>query len=160
MSFSIKQLLLGMAVVAVALAALLTAHKPFVATLVRLATLSISILLAYGIWTSDRETRAFRIGFLCWGGVFFLSNVLIQTKMLDLGVDDLADQLVGWFYPDEFQFSRTGTIIGVTSGGGTWLLRDFKLIFQCIVSLLLGFIGGWVTVYFYRKRQKMSDSTR
>ncbi len=46
---------------------------------------------------------------------------------------------------------------GFGDGGGGWVSRfpNFHSVCHCLFLLLLGIIGGWVTVYFYRKRQKM-----
>ena len=38
-----------------------------------------------------------------------------------------------------------------------WLNR-FDTIGQSLIALILGLVGGWVTVYFYRKRQRMRET--
>jgi nitrate reductase NapE component len=68
---------------------------------------------------------------------------------LELGIDDLL-KLIG---PANVQssadpFERSREII------------RFLYIGRCLFALLLGLIGGWVTVYFYHKRQRMLANNR
>jgi hypothetical protein len=147
MSFSIKQLLFCMAVIAFGLVALLSA-KPVLGKLFDLLTLGILIAAAYGAWLSHGEIRAFRVGFLCWAVVYFF----LVKKTFDVGIYDLIKRVHPEFQPM--------IVPPVGYGGGGFVTRfpTFYLVCHSLLLLLLGVIGGWVTVYFYRKRQRMHQS--
>ena len=154
MVFSLKQLLAIVLVVSVGLAALANADKPLIVGVVRLLTLMVLVLAAYSVWTSEREARAFRIGFVCWGGVYFLIHVAPRIGDLNLGTDMVLSPILGILQPDAFERDRQGVITGVHET----LYAQFFYIGHCLLTFLFGLIGGWVTVYFYRKRQRMQKT--
>jgi hypothetical protein len=65
--------------------------------------------------------------------------VVIQTDRIDLGTEMLL--------------SRMARHLALTSPRFSWAL--YERIGHLLVSLVSGVIGSWVTVYFYRKRQRM-----
>jgi hypothetical protein len=151
MSFSIKQLLGLILVFSLGLGALIGSNNPLIASLAKPIVVGVFALFAYGIWTSKAETRAFRIGFLCWGGLYFLLYAVGDGKTIDLGLRYLPDRLITTFAPNILIRDAQGTI---TQVNGEWLDR-FRLIGRCVLSIVLGIVGGWVTVHFYHKRQRM-----
>lgn len=150
MSFSVKQLFVVVLVISAGLAALANADKPFVAAVMRLSILAVLVIVAYSIWTSEGEPRAFRIGFLSWGGLYFLLHVVLDVESLHFGTRSLLSPLLK-LQPDVFERDTQGVITGVHGS----LYDQFFRIGHCLFALLFGLIGGWVTVYFYRKRQQM-----
>jgi len=143
MAFSIKQLLFCIAVVAFALVAVLN-DEPILGKLFDLLTLGILIATAYGAWLSHGELRAFRVGFLCWAVLYFL----LVKKTFDVGVHDLIGRAYRAIQPPSqapIQF--------------VYLFHNFHSVCHSLFLLLLGVIGGWVTVYFYRKRQRALTSS-
>jgi hypothetical protein len=159
MAFSIKHLLVVFLFAALGLAALLNAHLPIVAELADLITLLTIVLIGYGVWISDGELRAFRIGFVCWAGTYF-----IATKWFSIAFNIATGkvlQIIKWpLEPRALQSAgRTGEVSGpieeeFLNAQGRWMDR-FDTIGHCLFALLFGLVGGWVTVYFYRKRQRM-----
>jgi hypothetical protein len=139
MAFSIKQLLFGMAVVAFGLVALLNS-RPILGKLFDLLTLGILIATAYGAWISHGESRAFRIGFLCWAVLYFA----LFKKTFDVGIHELVRRAYDLVQPTAFTQSPFFTYHA-----------NFNSVFHSLFLLLLGLVGGYVTVYFYRKRQRM-----
>ena len=93
--------------------------------------------MAYGIWATAGEDRAFCTGFLLWGGLFYLLFVVIQTDRVDLGTEMLL--------------MRLGKQLNLTSPRFTWAL--YEKTGHLLISIVSGVIGSWVTVYFYRKRK-------
>ncbi|HEX2475899.1 MAG TPA: hypothetical protein VHK01_14205 [Lacipirellulaceae bacterium] len=157
MAFSIKQLLFSMAVVAFGLVAMLSEYRPHLGKLFDLLTLGILIAVAYGVWLASGERRAFRIGFLCWALLYFF----LFKKTLDVGISELitrayraVSQPVVVLPPGT---GGGGIAGGGFGGGGAWPIPygNFAPVFHSMFLLLLGVIGGWVTVYVYRKRERM-----
>ncbi len=146
MAFSIKQLLFCIAVVAFGLMAMFSVSKPDLGTLFDLLTLGILIGMAYGAWLSTGESRAFRVGFLGWALLYFF----LFVKKFDVGIYDLADLAYRATVPPAFLPSTPRG--GFDPGFG---YSNYYRVFHCLFLLLLGLVGGWVTVYFYRKRQRM-----
>ncbi len=151
MSFSLKHLLFVILVAAVGLAALTNADLPFVAEFVNLCTLAIIILMGYGAWISAGSQRAFRIGFVAWS-IFY---VVLSVKLLGYQFAHVTYTLLnlGWraLLPSRIS-SLTGDAF--MEAEADWISR-FMHVGQCLFALLFGLLGGWVTVYFYRKRQRM-----
>jgi hypothetical protein len=160
MAFSIKQLLFCVAVLAFGLVAMLSEDNAVLGHLFDLLTLGVLIGMAYGAWLSAGETRAFRVGFLCWSLLYFF----LFKKIFDVGIADLIsggylDLIVhafttggipqGMKIPEPPVFSQRGV--------GAYLYPNFHLVFHSLLLLLLGIIGGWVTMFFYRKRQRILD---
>lgn len=156
MAFNVKQLLVCVAVVAFALAALVMANKPYVTSLGRFATIGFHVFMSYEIWTTEGERRAFRVGFLACGCVYFLFHVVLNVDALNFGTATLISPLLTVIHPDVYVRDSQGTITGIHG----ILYENFFLVGHCFLTLLFGVIGGWITVYFYRKRQKLLDSTR
>jgi hypothetical protein len=149
MAFSIKQLLFWMAIVAFGLVAMFS-RKPVIGMLFDLLTLGILIAAAYGAWLSYGELRAFRVGFLCWAVVYFL---LFKQKF-NVPVNDLIRRAYRAVQPPIPGLQNGGGF----GGGGFGLHPNFNSVFHSLFLLLLGVVGGWVTVYFYRKRQRMLET--
>ena len=74
MAFGLKHLLFVILVAAVGLAALLNADRPPMADIIELTTFVIIVVVGYGIWTSDGQRRSFRIGFVCWSGLYYVAT--------------------------------------------------------------------------------------
>jgi hypothetical protein len=117
-------------------------------------TLGILIAMAYGAWLTHGESRAFRVGFLCWAVLYFI----LFKKTFEIGVPELMRLA----YNRALQTpTATHTWVGGSGGvGGVFVpgpyrFMNFHPVSHSLVLLLLGLIGGWVTVYFYRKRQRM-----
>ena len=151
MSFSIKQLLIFVFLVATGTVALANAENYFAANMVRLATTFVLILTAYGIWSSVGETRVFRVGFLCWCGIYFLLHVVLDVKNLNIGTSYFVSKLSAILEPGIYERNAQGRITGIHGA----LLDRFELIAHSLFSLLFGLIGGWITLYFYRRRQRV-----
>jgi len=153
MSFSVKQLLAVVLIISAGFAALANADKVIVNSMTQFAVLIVLVLVAYGNWVSDQEARAFRIGFLAWGGIYFLFHVVMPGNYLNLGTDWLLYPLLNTLQPEVYERDSQGVITGVHGG----LQHRFLLIGHRSLTLFVGLIGGWVTVYFYRKRQRMLE---
>ena len=149
MTFSIRHLLFVMLVVAFGVAALTNANLPLVAELFDVFTPLTIIILGYMAWVSVGEQRSFRIGFVTWGGIYFLA-----TRWWHFAFYFATGQLLWLLHEplkpnfrhlsgDPFQRAEVD-----------WMNR-FDTIAHSLFALLFGLIGGWVTVYYYRKRQRM-----
>jgi hypothetical protein len=158
MAFSIKVLLFWMAVVAFGLVAMLSENKPVLGQLFDLLTLGILIAMAYGAWLSTGESRAFRLGFLCWALLYFF----LFKKIFDVGISGLISS--GYRELIDHAWRATGGVGDMTlpeppvfteRGVGEYVYPNFHLVNHSLLLLLVGVIGGWVTVYFYRKRERM-----
>jgi len=136
MAFSVKQLLVFMLIAGLGMGALANADRPFANESVNLLTVGVLLLMAYGVWVSEDEIRAFRIGFLCWVALFWCT---IKWPY-NIGADRAISVANEFLRP---------------SGPVSDWINSYYVIARCLLSLLAGFIGGWVTVYFYRKRQLM-----
>ena len=145
MAFGLKHLLVIIVYVSIGLAASVNADLPISNAIVGLLTLGTLTYFAYAIWTIVGEKRAFSVGFLIWVGIYYLLDVVSQSKYVNLsfGTAELLDALFGLFAPDRY----------------TAAPHRLKVIGHPLFSLLFGFIGGWVTVYFYRKRQRMLSAS-
>jgi hypothetical protein len=163
MAFSIKQLLFSTAVVAFGLVTMLSEYRPLLGRLFDLLTLGILIAMAYGVWLASGERRAFRVGFLCWALLYFY----LFKKTFSVGIAELINYAFRAVQPPP-EFTRgyggyggggmTGGAYSGTYGGGGGIqfpYGNFTPAFHSMFLLLLGVIGGFVTVYFYRKRASM-----
>ena len=139
MALSLKQFLLLILFICFAFSALLNSQRPFMLETVKLITFATLVAMAYGVWTNTGETRAYCAGFLLWGGLYYILFVVMQSKRWDFGVEILMLWL-GQF----LDRMAPGQII--------WAVYEKTA--QLLLSILFGIIGGWVTVYYYRKRQK------
>src|SRR3954463_4473010 len=162
MSFSIKQLLLCMAVMAIGLMALANAGKPFVKELIDLLTLCTLIWMAYFAWISDGPRRAFRLGFVSWGVLYYwlfkhafdigTTRLLVLLsaafRNLDQRVSNPNNPASGISAPDLFGPPQ------IASPTAEWE-ESYYSIGNALFLLLFALIGGWITLYFYRKRQRM-----
>jgi hypothetical protein len=166
MAFSIKQLLFSMAFVAFGLMAMLSEYRPLLGKLFDLLTLGILIAMAYGVWLSSGERRAFRVGFLCWALLYFY----LFKKTFSVGISELINYAFRVVQPPPVipgGFGRGayggGGMAGGAYGGGGYgggafsgsYYGNFTPVFHSMFLLLLGIVGGWLTVYFYRKREQM-----
>jgi hypothetical protein len=145
MAVSVKHFLLLILFAGFALAALLNSERAVMLETVKLVTFVTLVLMAYGVWASAGEQRAYCAGFVLWGGLYYLLFVVIQTQRIDLG----TDHLLLWLAHRLDRLTQRQMIIAVYEKTGHLLL-----------SILFGLIGGWVTVYFYRKRQRMLNRTK
>ena len=147
MPFSLKLFLLLVLFAGFALAALMNSEGPMMLELVKLVTFLTLVLMAYGVWANSGEKRAYCAGFLLWGGLYYLTFVVIQSRRIDLG----TDHMLLWIG----HYLESGRVI--------WAV--YEKIGHLVLSLLFGIVGGNVTVFFYRKRQwtlaqqKIGDST-
>ena len=139
MAISVKQLLVSILFVGFAIAAILNHQRPYMLECVKLTVFGTLVVMAYGVWATVGEARAFCAGFLLWGGLYYLLFVVIQTDRVDLGTDMLL--------------TRVGSQLDLASPRFTWAL--YEKTGHLLISLVSGVIGSWVTVYFYRKRQWM-----
>ncbi|HEX2475900.1 MAG TPA: hypothetical protein VHK01_14210 [Lacipirellulaceae bacterium] len=166
MAFSVKQLLFSMAVVAFGVAALVNADKPFVFQLFDLLTLAILIAIAYGAWINQGAQRAYRIGFLCWAALYYW----FFKEGFNIGAGDLIDYAARVFGPERPSggygrdrgyggYSGYGMQSGdlfdwqAAPGNYHWYI-GFRSIGHSLLVLFFGLVGGWLTVYFYRKRER------
>jgi hypothetical protein len=136
MALSLKHFLLLILFAGFALAALTHSERAWMLEIVKFVTFGMLVVMAYGIWAYAGERRAYRAGFVLWGGVYYLLYVIIQSRPIDLG----TDRLVNWLFWK------------LEPGRGMWAV--FEKTAHLLLSLLVGIIGGWVTVYFYRQRQR------
>jgi hypothetical protein len=135
MALSLKHFLLLILFAAFALAALTHSERAYMLEIVKFVTFGTLVVMAYGIWGYADERRAFRAGFVLWGGAYYLLYVVVQSRPIDLGTDALLNWL-GW------RLEQGRVIWAVYEKAGHLLL-----------SLFFGIVGGWITVYFYRQRQ-------
>jgi hypothetical protein len=136
MALSLKHFLLLILFAAFALAALTHSERAYMLEIVKFVTFATLVVMAYGIWAYAGERRAYQAGFVLWGGAYYLLYVIIQSRPVDLG----TDRLVTWLFWK------------LEPGRGIWAV--FEKSSHLLFSLLFGIIGGWVTVYFYGKRQQ------
>jgi hypothetical protein len=141
MAFSTKHLLFCMAVVAFGVMAMFS-DSSVVGQLFELLTLAVLIATAYRAWLSHGELRAFRVGFLCWAVLYFL----LVKRTADFGVNDLIGRAFRAFHP-------------TNAGQQPWVFYDpnFSQVCHSLILLLFGLIGGWVTVYLYRKHRRVHE---
>jgi hypothetical protein len=137
MAISVKQLLLSVLFVGFAIAALLNHERAYMLEFVKFVTAGTLVFMAYGVWASVAESRAYCAGFLLWGGLYYLLFVVIETRRFDIGTDMLLRRL-------GMQMDQSGF---------AWAL--YEKIGHLLLSLLFGVVGSWVTVYFYRQRQRI-----
>jgi hypothetical protein len=136
MALSLKHFLLLILFAAFALAALTHSERAWMLELVKFATFGALVVMACGIWAYAGERRAFRAGFVLWGGAYYLFYVIVQSRPIDLG----TDRIINWLFWK------------LEPGRGIWAV--FEKSSHLLFSLLFGIIGGWVTVYFYHERQR------
>lgn len=151
MAFSTRQLFALVLVVALGLAALANADQPIVGPLAKQVVIITLILAAYRAWTSQGEARAFRIGFLLWCGLYFMFHVALRVGNLDFGTSYFLFLLRDLLHPDFMAPTPSGNGVRIQ----TTLIDGFNRIGHCVLSIVVGFVGGIVTVYFYHKRQQM-----
>jgi hypothetical protein len=141
MSFSIKQLLLLVLFIGFSIAAMLNSERAFMIECVKAFTLLTLILMAYTAWAFTGERRAYCIGFLLWGGIYYALFVVLRTHRVDVG----TERFLLWLGPQ------------LDKGKIMWAV--FEKTGHLLLSLLFGLIGAWITVYFYRIRQRHRRST-
>jgi hypothetical protein len=135
MPLSLKQFLLLVLFAGFALAALMNSERPMMLEWVKLVTFLTLLFMAYGAWANTGESRAYCAGFLLWGGFYYLTFVVIQSRRIDLG----TDHMLLWIG----HYLESGRVI--------WAV--YEKIGHLVLSLLFGIVGGSVTVCFYRKRE-------
>jgi hypothetical protein len=136
MALSLKQLLLLVLFTAFALAALLNSERTFMVETVKIVTLGALVLMAYGAWANLGERRAYCLGFLLWGGIYYLLFVVLRTHRIDVG----ADTFLAW--------------LSIKLSNGRMMYAVFEKTGHLLFSLLFGIVGAGVTVYFYRQRRR------
>jgi hypothetical protein len=135
MALSLKHFLLLILFAGFALAALTHSERAYMLEIVKFATFATLVVMGYGVWAYAGERRAYRAGFVLWGGAYYLLYVIIESRPIDLG----TDRLVNWLFWK------------LEPGRGIWAM--FEKTSHLLFSLLFGIAGGWVTVYFYRQRR-------
>jgi hypothetical protein len=136
MGLSLKHFLLLVLFAGFALAALTHSERAYMLEIVKFVTFATLIVMAYGIWAYAGERRAYRAGFVLWGGAYYLFYVILQSRLIDVG----TDRFINWLFWK------------LEPGRGIWAV--FEKSSHLLFSLLFGIIGGWMTVYFYRERQR------
>jgi hypothetical protein len=136
MAISIKQLLVSILFIGFAIAALLNHERAYMLEFVKLATFGTFVVMAYEAWASAGERRAFYIGFLLWGGLYYLLYVVLQTERIDLGTDMLLLRFGGLLDHGRF----------------CWAL--YEKTGHLLLSRVLGVDGRWVTVFFFSNRPR------
>ena len=136
MALSLKHFLLLILFAAFALAALTHSERAYMLEIVKFVTFATLVVMGYGVWAYTGERRAYRAGFVLWGGAYYLLYVIIGSRPIDLG----TDRLVTWLFWK------------LEPGRGIWAV--FEKSSHLVFSLLFGIAGGWVTVYFYRQRKR------
>jgi hypothetical protein len=140
MSVSVKHFLLLILFAAFSLAALLNSERAFMLEFVKLATFFTLVFMAYGAWANAGQTRAYCTGFVLWGGLYYIVFVVLQSRHLDFGVENLLLWL--------------GQLLDrMTARHLIWAV--YEKTGHLLFSILFGIIGGLVTVYFYGKRQRI-----
>ena len=142
MALSLKHFLLLILFAAFSLAALTHSERAWMLEIVKFVTFGTLVMMGYGVWAYAGERRAYRAGFVLWGGAYYLLYVIIGSRPVDIG----TDRLVSWLFWQ------------LESGRGMWAV--FEKSSHLLFSLLFGIAGGWVTVYFYRKRQRRLSKMR
>jgi hypothetical protein len=137
MAISVKQFLLLILFVCFALAALTNSERALMLEIVKLVTFGTLVVMGYGIWANNGVSRAYCIGFVVWGGLYYIHFVVLQSEVVDLGTDNLLRWLG--------QYLEQGRVI--------WAV--YEKTGHLLLSLIFGIIGGLITVYFYHKRQRM-----
>ena len=139
MALSLKHFLLLILFAGFALAALMNSEQTFMLEIVKLVTFGTLVLMSYGAWACAGARRAYCAGFVLWGGIYYALFVAIGTERIDLG----TNILLLWL----------GQLLDrMTQGRIIWAV--YEKTGHLLLSLLFGIIGGWVTVYFYRQRQR------
>jgi hypothetical protein len=197
MSFSIKQLLFLVVVIAVGLAGLANVRWPAVHMVIGLLSLAVLIIMAYGIWLATGERRAFCIGFVAWSLVYGLPfGGYVAPANLAL---ELLNRAAPLFQPPPTSpppsYSPLSTLPStspispesppwelipnpngdllipsspaaptlapafnqpalITEPDYEWQAR-YHTVGHCLIGILLGMLGGWVTVFIYRRRKRM-----
>jgi hypothetical protein len=165
MSFSIKQLLFLTSVVAVCLVALTNASRPLVPPLMQMLLFAVLASMAYGAYLSTGERRAFRVGFLCWViamGTFGMTGAGNPYALLQA----VFDRAAPLFKPKAEELMALNPFPGAISNSVLTFSRteppteyewedSFRRVGFSIIPMIWGFIGGWVTVLVYRKRQRI-----
>jgi hypothetical protein len=137
MALSLKHFLLLVLFAGFALAALTHSERAYMLEIVKFVTFGTLVVMAYGTWAYAGQRRAYRAGFVLWGGAYYVLYVIIQSRPIDLG----TDRLVNWLFWK------------LEPGRGIWAV--FEKTSHLLFSLAFGIIGGWVTVYFYRRRRAL-----
>jgi hypothetical protein len=137
MAISVKQLLLLILFVGFALAALANSERTFMVEMVKLVTFFTLVVMAYSAWSNVGERRAYCAGFVLWGGIYYTLFVVMRSHRVDLG----TETFLLWLGPK------------LDSGRIMWAV--FEKTGHLLFSLLFGIIGAWVTVHFYRRRQRI-----
>jgi len=163
MSFSIRQLIVFTSVVAICLTALANASRPLVPGLMQMFLFAVLASFAYGAYLTSGEKRAFRVGFLGWVvamGTFGMTGAGNPYGLLQTAFNAVAPV----FKPNEFSNSPP-TQVSSSRLYRIGLSREYPpseyewedsitKVGYCLIPMIWGFIGGWVTVFVYRKRER------
>ena len=179
MTFSIRTFLIAVAIVAIWLGALVS-KTPLVIEIVTNATgLMILLILAFAIWERRPEQRAFWTGFFVLAfGNLVLAYCLTTYQRTGVQVAQLivgqpAPQVAGntpyglqWmpattsgpvnvaFPPTNYAGSVTYTLSGAVGPTPDYFqqVEAIRSAVPMMASLLVGVIGGWLTLWIYRRR--------
>jgi hypothetical protein len=141
MAFSLKQFLLLVLFCGFALAALMNSEQTFMIELVKLVTCGALIIMAYAAWSSVGERRAYCLGFVLWGGIYYFLFVVLRTSRLDIG----TETFILW--------------LGNHLQSGRVIWAVYEKTAHLLLSLLFGIVGAWTTTHFYRKRTSTRRKT-
>ena len=147
-------------IVCVGLAALMNADGRFASECISLLTLAIIVFCAYSIWINCDEPRAFFVGFVCWSVIYGTVFCWRSDFRLNIGTDEVLYLAAKAIAQEPRQTDRPAAESGLEDLFGPPPLQPdsyerFSSIGHNLFAILFGLIGGWVTVYFYRKRQRV-----
>jgi hypothetical protein len=165
MHFSLSWLFLAILLIAVSVVALLNANEYWVSASRAALVVLLPLTIVGGIFSKGRK-RAFWFGFAIVGWTVFLSAGLNDYPPFNEARSEKALQwlhslivrlepvsLEGWDRITGARLTGTGTI-------DVPAFSNFKVVFHCAASLLLGVLGGYAAMWFYLRRERAILVTR
>jgi hypothetical protein len=176
MQFSLKWLLIAIALVAVTLVALLNANDLWQVGFRTAALFTALVAIIGAVWSSG-TTRAFCGGYVIVA-LSFLTNFFGAEWAADLITRDALSKihrLAFAFTEEKIEYltrelrdSYDGDIVGVpasnSDGSATILVvrpkqQHFVEVGHAVLSIVLGVVGGIIAVAFYRRQPKPAATT-
>lgn len=185
MTFSIRTFFVAIAIVAVWLGALVSKSPVLIEVVANLTGLMILLTLAWAIWEQRPEQRAFWTGFfvLAFGNLVLSSYLSTYQRtgyqVANLIVGQPPQQMVNapyglqWFpamapsgtaypmpvtnYTGTYSYTLTGAV-----GPNPDLQQQVDAIRTAVpmmASLFVGVVGGWLTLWIWRRRRNGSPAT-